>query len=233
MIVAIDGPAGAGKSTVARALASRLGFFLLDTGAIYRSLALLAARRGVPWSDGPALAELARTLPLRFGRGAEEGRVFLGEEDVTQEIRTPEVSLGASQVSLHPGVRAALLALQHRLSQDGKCVVEGRDVGTVVLPQAPIKFFLTASKEVRARRRYEELRARGVMADLEGTLREQEERDRRDETRAAAPLRQAEDAVLIDTSDLPLSQVVDRLVVLCEEKMGITTRRGEPRPGTA
>src|SRR5947209_7610706 len=135
-IIAIDGPAGAGKSTVARALARRLGLFLLDSGAIYRSLALLSRATGVDLSDGPALARLAEGLPLRFGRGAQEGLVFLDGRDVTRAIRTPEVSLAASQVSVHPEVRAALLPVQRRLAQTGPCVAEGRDVGTVVLPWA-------------------------------------------------------------------------------------------------
>ncbi len=232
-IIAIDGPAGAGKSTVARALASRLHFFLLDTGAIYRSLALLAQEQGVSTEDGPALAHMAKSLPLRFGRGPEEGGVFLEERDVSELIRAPEVSLGASLVSSHPEVRTALLSLQRRLAQTGPCVVEGRDVGTVVLPDAPIKLFLTATKEVRAQRRYEELLRRGVDADLAATLREQEERDRRDETRATAPLRQAEDAILVDTSALPLSQVIDEVEALCRRLLSRpTTSAGASIPGT-
>jgi cytidylate kinase len=222
VVIAIDGPAGAGKSTVARALARRLGFFLLDTGAIYRSLALLAVETGVDLSDGPALARLAADLLLSFGRGEQEGAVFLDGRDVTLAIRTPEVSLAASQVSAHPEVRAALLPLQRRLAQTGDCVAEGRDVGTVVLPWAPIKLFLTARPEERARRRYEELRARGEAADLDLTLREQEERDRRDESRETAPLRRAEDAILIDTSGLPLEEVIDQVEKLCRDRL--TTR---------
>ena len=146
-VIAIDGPAGAGKSTVARALARRLEFFLLDTGAIYRSLALYAEQQGVSWADGPRLGALASTLPIRFGRGKEDGTVFLADQIVTTAIRTPEVSLGASQVSAHPEVRAMLLGLQRQLSRSGPCVVEGRDIGTVVLPDAPLKIFLTASPE--------------------------------------------------------------------------------------
>jgi cytidylate kinase len=214
-VIAIDGPAGAGKSTVARALAHRLHFFLLDTGAIYRSLALLSQECGVSLDDGQGLARLAASLPVRFGRGREEGCVFLSAREVTEQIRAPEVSLGASRVSSHPDVRLALLSLQRRLAQSGPCVVEGRDVGTVVLPEAPIKLFLTASREVRAQRRHEELLRRGVEVDLSATRRDQEERDRRDETRAAAPLRQAEDAILVDTSELPLSQVIDQVEALC------------------
>jgi cytidylate kinase len=216
-VIAIDGPAGAGKSTVARQLARRLGFFLLDTGAIYRAVALNAARDGVSFSDGARLAEVARALPLRFD---EAGRVWLGDEDVSAAIRTPEMSQGASTVSAHPEVRAALLDLQRRLAQGGRCVVEGRDIGTVVLPWAPVKIFLTASPEVRARRRYDELVARGAPVDLEKTLAELMERDRRDETRAVAPLRQAEDAVRVDTSGLNLDQVLDYVEALARERLG-------------
>jgi cytidylate kinase len=219
LVVAIDGPAGAGKSTVARQLARRLGFFLLDTGAIYRSLAFFAEQKGVDWQDGAGLARLAATLPIRFGRGSEDGQVFLAGASVTSQIRTPAISQGASQVSAHPEVRKALLTLQRQLAATGSCVVEGRDIGTVVLPDAPVKIFLTASAEVRAGRRFDELVARGVSADREATLREQQERDRRDETRATAPLRRADDAVLVDTSDMPLDEVVAALESLCRDRL--------------
>jgi cytidylate kinase len=215
-VIAIDGPAGAGKSTVARTLAKKLGFFLLDTGAIYRAVALSAKRAGVAFSDGPRLAEIAAALPLRFDA---EGRVWLGDEDVSTAIRTPEMSQGASTVSAHPEVRAALLELQRRLATAGRCVVEGRDIGTVVLPWAPVKVFLTASPEVRARRRYDELVARGATVELDKTLAELIERDRRDETRAVAPLKQAADAVLVDTSGLDLGQVVARLLELSRSRL--------------
>jgi cytidylate kinase len=215
-VVAIDGPAGAGKSTVARRLAERLGFFLLDTGAIYRSLALRARDQGVAWSDGVRLAEIARQLPLRFDAA---GKTWLGEEDVSQAIRTPEISQGASTVSAHPEVRAALLDLQRQLASAGRCVVEGRDIGTVVLPWAPVKIFLTASDEVRARRRYDELVARGATVDFAATLAELRERDHRDSTRATAPLKQAADAVLVDTSALDLESVVRRLEELARGRL--------------
>jgi CMP/dCMP kinase len=215
-VIAIDGPAGAGKSTVARRLAQRLGFFLLDTGAIYRAVALQASRQEVAFSDAPRLAEVARTLGIRFDAG---GRVWLGDEDISTAIRTPEMSQGASTVSAHPEVRAALLDLQRKLASAGRCVVEGRDIGTVVLPWAPVKIFLTARDEVRARRRYDELVARGSTVDFAATLAELRERDHRDTTRAAAPLRQAEDAVLVDTSDLDLEAVVRTLEELSRQRL--------------
>src|SRR5512142_1702670 len=216
-VIAIDGPAGAGKSTAARALARRLGFFLLDTGAIYRTVALRAARAGVAFSEGARLGELAAVLPIRFD---EEGRVFLGDEDVSKAIRTPEMSQGASTVSAHPPVRAALLELQRKLAARGRCVVEGRDIGTVVLPWAPLKIFLTASPEVRARRRYDELVAKGQTVDLQKTLAEIIERDERDSSRATAPLKQADDAVLLDTSALGEAAVVDRMEALARARFG-------------
>jgi cytidylate kinase len=214
-VIAIDGPAGAGKSTAARALAHRLGFFLLDTGAIYRALALAATRAGIAWSDAPSLARVAEELPIRFD---ESGRVFLGDEDVSTAIRTPAMSQGASTVSAHPPVRQVLLGLQRKLASGGRCVIEGRDIGTVVLPWAPLKIFLTASPEVRARRRYDELMTRGQPVDYDATLAELRERDERDSTRPVAPLKQAEDAVLLDTSALGEDEVVDRMEALARAR---------------
>ena len=216
-VIAIDGPAGAGKSTAARALARRLGFFLLDTGAIYRTVALAASRRGVAFSDATPLGHIAEALAIRFD---EEGRVFLGAEDVSTLIRTPEMSQGASTVSAHPAVRAALLGLQRKLAAAGRCVVEGRDIGTVVLPWAPLKIFLTASPDVRARRRYDELVAKGQTVDLAATLQEILIRDERDSSRATAPLKQAEDAVLLDTSALDEAAVVDQMEALARARFG-------------
>ena len=215
-VIAIDGPAGAGKSTAARTLARRIGFLLLDTGAIYRSLALVAREQGIAWNDARKLGELAATLDLCFAPpldGAVDGaqRVLIGDRDVSDAIRTPEMSDGASQVSSHPEVRQSLLDVQRSIARKGHCVVEGRDIGSVVLPWAPLKFFLTASPEVRAQRRHEELEARGLVSDLESTLAEILARDHRDETRATAPLVRAADAVLLDTSSLSLDQVVDEM----------------------
>jgi CMP/dCMP kinase len=220
LVIAIDGPAGAGKSSVARLLARRLGVFLLDTGAIYRALALVGREAKVDWGDGPGLARLAERLPVRFVPQGEGQAVFLGDRDVSAAIRTPEISEGASRVSAHPEVRAALLGLQRSLARSGGCVVEGRDIGSVVLPFAPVKFFVTASDEVRAGRRHAELLAKGIPSDLAQTLVEIRERDRRDSTRAAAPLKQAEDALLIDTSRMTIEEVVDLLERTSRGKLG-------------
>jgi cytidylate kinase len=218
-VVAIDGPAGAGKSTASKALAARLGFFLLDTGAIYRCVALASRRGGTPWDDEEKLGAIARALPIAFVAREGGQAVLLGGEDVSSAIRTPEISDGASRVSSLPAVRAALLQLQRDLAARGGCVVEGRDIGTVVLPWAPVKFFLTASPEERARRRHEELLARGQKSDLAKTLAEIIERDHRDSTRDVAPLKAAADALTIDTSPLTLEEVVARMESVTRERL--------------
>ena len=213
-IVAIDGPAGAGKSTVARAVATRLGFAFVYTGAIYRSVALEAVRTGVALDDASTLGRLAASLPLSFRPEGAVNRVFIGEREVTQEIRAPEVSRAASLVSVHPPVRDALLELQRRLAraQEAGAVLEGRDIGTVVFPDAELKVFLTASAEERARRRHAELMSRGVPSRYEQVLADQQARDREDETRAVAPLRPAEDAWRLDSSGHSPSQIVELIV---------------------
>jgi cytidylate kinase len=226
MIVAIDGPAGAGKSTAARRLASRLGFAMVDTGAIYRAVALAARRAGIAYDDDARLGALVPTLRIRFEPAPRADpsagqRVLLGDEDVSAEIRTPPMSLGASAVSARPVVRAALLELQRRLARDPAhlgAVLEGRDIGTVVFPDADLKLFLTAAPEVRARRRHEELRARGQEVALADVLADQLKRDRDDSERAVAPLRPAADAVVLDTSSLDADAVVERLVALVEAR---------------
>lgn len=212
VVVTIDGPAGAGKSSVAKLLARRLGYRLLDTGAIYRSVALSAKERGVAWSDGAACGQIARDLDIRFEFVGEKNHVFVGGNDVTAAIRTPEISQGASQVSAHPEVRAGLLDLQRRLGAGGGVVVEGRDTGTVVFPAAHAKFFLTASEEERAKRRVAELAGSGnVAADYETTLREIRERDQRDASRDVAPMVPAKDSLIIDSSTQTLEEVVESL----------------------
>ncbi len=210
-VVTIDGPAGAGKSTTARLLAMRLGFAFLDTGAIYRAVALAARRRDVAWADGLGMGRLADGLKIRFSPEGDLNRVLLDGVDVTTDIRAPEISEGASQVSAHPQVRDALLDLQRSIGAQGQVVAEGRDTGTVVFPDAGAKFFLTATPEERARRRTVELQAAGRVADFATVLAEIQQRDERDSNRAAAPLRKADDAVQIDSGGMNPAQVVERM----------------------
>ncbi len=218
LLIVIDGPAGAGKSTVARRLAEHYGLPTLDTGAIYRALALVARERGVAWSDEAGLAALTAGLPLAFV-GAAAGEVQRVElvtgpahaptrRDITAAIRTPEISDGASQVSAHPAVRQGLLAIQRQLGEQG-CVAEGRDLGTVVFPHAAFKFFLTADERERATRRQHELPP-GL--PLEQVLQDLRSRDERDQSRAAAPLVQAPDAVRVDSTGKSLDEVVSAIM---------------------
>ena len=229
-IVAIDGPAGAGKSTAARRLAARLGFAMVDTGAIYRAVALAAARQEIAFDDDARLAVLLPALRIRFEVAKGGGqRVLLDGVDVSAEIRTPAMSLGASAVSARPVVRDALLDLQRRLATaEGNrgAVLEGRDIGTVVFPDADLKFFLTAAPEVRARRRHDELQAKGQPVPLAQVLAEQEKRDFDDTQRAVAPLRAAADALLVDTSGLSLDGVVDALADAATARLAAGGRCG-------
>lgn len=220
--IAIDGPSGAGKSTLAKALAAQLGFLYVDTGAIYRTVGLYVARQGGDCADPrqvlPRLPEIQITL-----RHGEDGlqHMFLGEEDVTQAIRANEVSRYASQVSAHPQVRAFLLDMQRDFARRYHVIMDGRDIGTVVLPQADLKIFLTASVEKRAIRRHKELVEKGEASSLE-TIREQiAQRDWADTHRETAPLRQAEDAVVVDTSDLTLEESLAALRTLVKERLGL------------
>ena len=215
-IVAIDGPAGAGKSTVARRLADKLGFTLVDTGALYRAVALAARRAGVAWDDEAKVVEVARRVEalrsLALLPDAEKGvRVMLDGEDVSDAIRNADMGMGASRVSAIGGVRAALLDLQRQAGERGGVVLEGRDIGTVVFPDAEVKFFLTASPEVRAKRRYEELVVRGQNVDYAATLAEVKARDENDMNRPIAPLRRADDALLVDSSDRAVEDIVEEM----------------------
>jgi cytidylate kinase len=211
-LVVIDGPAGAGKSTVARVVARRLGLPFLDTGAIYRAVALALDEAGLPPCEGAELDRALGEIRIRL----EETRVFLGGRDVSEEIRAPRIDRIVSVYAALPSVRKALLQIQ-RDQEGAGLVAEGRDMGTVVFPSAPVKVFLTASPEVRARRRTEELRARGVDADEAEILRAIRERDRLDSTREEAPLVAAPGAIQIDASDLTVEQVAERIVRRAEE----------------
>jgi cytidylate kinase len=209
MVIAIDGPAGAGKSTVARALAVKLGFTYLDSGAMYRCVALAALRRGADADDAGAMAELAGSIVIAL----EGERVELDGEDVSAAIREPAVTEASSRVSVHPGVREAMVARQRELIAAGRYVAEGRDIGTVVSPDSPLKVFLTASAEERARRR-----AAQLGEDAETVLAAQRERDRRDETREHSALRAAADAVEIDTTGFSQDEIVARIAKLADER---------------
>lgn len=213
MIIAIDGPAGAGKSTIASQVAERLGFQLIDTGAIYRIVALRAQERGVDPTDGDGCAAVARSLTLAFERVGGKNTLICDGVAVGDEIRSEAISKLASQVSAHPAVRAALLDVQRAMGARSS-VLEGRDIGTVVFPSAEVKVFLTATNEERARRRVAQLEGRGQPAVYEEILRDIVERDARDAGREVAPLKQADDAHAIDTTGLTISDIVARIIAL-------------------
>ncbi len=220
-VVAIDGPSGVGKSTVARELAARLDFSYVDTGALYRTVAWLADERGVSWDDAHDLAVLAADHEYGFDSA---GCLLVDGNPVGDRIRTPRMSLGASSVARHPLVRDALLTVQRNLGETGGVVLEGRDIGTVVFPDAEVKFFLTASVRVRAERRYLELQSRGEQISLAELEREQEERDTADRTRATSPLRQAEGAVLIDCDQLTADEVVANMIDAIDTSFPLTSK---------
>ena len=220
--IAIDGPAGAGKSTLARALARELGYLYVDTGAIYRTVALRAREAGADPSDPEQVAPLLEDLDLRMDYGGDGvQRMYLSGRDVTETIRENEVSALASQVAALPAVREFLLEFQRKQAREHDVVMDGRDIGTVVLPQAGVKIFLTATPEARARRRTAELLQRGQDADFDEILREIRQRDEQDENRPVAPLRQAEDAALLDTTNLDLKGSLEALLTLVRERLSL------------
>ena len=224
--IAIDGPSGAGKSTLARRAAKEFGFLYVDTGAIYRTVGLAAHRNGVDCHDESAVAEILPTLDIRMGYNPEgEQRMFLNGEDVSDAIRAPEISICASDVSSLPAVRAFLLDMQRKTARENHVIMDGRDIGTVVLPNAELKIYLTASAEARAERRLKELLAKGVETSFEDVLRDIEYRDYQDTHRENAPLRQAEDAVLLDTSSIGLEESCQLLFSTTREKLGIGNDR--------
>ena len=215
--VAIDGPSGAGKSTIAKAAAARFGFIYVDTGAIYRTVGLAARRAGADPHSGPAVSALLPGLDIRFDYGPDgTQRMYLNGEDVSAAIRTPEASMYASAVSAIPAVRAFLLDMQRDMARTHSVVMDGRDIGTVVLPGADLKIFLTASLQARAQRRLAELAAKGDPSTLEEVTADMARRDEQDSSRAAAPLKAASDAVLLDTSQLTLEQSIDAVCALVE-----------------
>lgn len=218
LIIAIDGPSGAGKSTLSKALASQLDYLNIDTGAMYRSVALLAQQRSINPHDGAALKALCADLSIEFIRGESSERVLVNGDDVSAAIRTPEVSLLTAQVAACPAVREAMLHLQRKLGEAGGVVLEGRDIGTVVFPRADIKFFLSATAVERGRRRYEELQAQGIEVDLQQTIAEVEVRDAADTARTLAPLMQADDALVVDSTQLSIEDVLNEMLRIVKDK---------------
>jgi len=214
LVVAIDGPSGAGKSTAGRAVAERLGYVFLDTGAMYRALALAALRAGVALDDAAEVAGLATRLRLDLRPG---GAVLLDGEDVTSALRTQDVGAAASRVSVHPPVRRHMVARQREMGQEGGVVMDGRDIGTAVFPDADVKFYVDAHPRQRATRRHEELSQRGLASDLDTIEREIRQRDHADSTRAESPLTRAPDAIHLDTTELGLDEVVRRMLSAIEQ----------------
>lgn len=219
LVIAIDGPSGAGKSTIARLLAQRLGYLQIDTGAMYRAVAVLISSAGLDPDDCNAVERFCADLDIRLESEAGVQKVIANGRDVTSRIRTPEVSLITSRISTLKPVRDALLLAQREMGRNGGVVLEGRDIGTVVFPDADIKFFLFASPEVRGRRRFDELTSKGEQITLKETIEAVIRRDEQDSKRELAPLKQAEDAIPIDSSDIGIEEVVARMETFVREKV--------------
>lgn len=217
IVVAIDGPAGAGKSTIAKLAAEKLGYAYIDTGAMYRSVAWKFLQTGKAF-DEDFISGLSKTMLIDFKPEAKINRVFVDGTEVTDAIRTPEVTAIVSRVAAIGAVREAMVEQQRRMGEAGGVLMDGRDIGTVVFPNAQLKIFLTASVEERARRRYAEMVAKGQQVDLQQLQADIAERDKQDSERAISPLRQAEDALLLDTSDMGISEVTDRILQLVQER---------------
>jgi cytidylate kinase len=207
-VIAIDGPSASGKGTVAQLVAQKLGYHYLDSGALYRIVALAGLKQGIAWKDETALAEMAKDLDIRF----ENGEILLNGENVSADVRTEEMSRGASEVAVHPQVRRALVDLQRSFRKAPGLVADGRDMGSVIFPDAQTKIFLTASAEVRAERRYKQLMEKGNHANLADILKDLQLRDARDRERKVAPLQQCEDAALLDTDNLTIAQAVQSVL---------------------
>jgi len=222
-IIAIDGPSGSGKSTVAKALAAKLGLTYIDTGAMYRCAALAAIRKGINDNDGPALTVLCESMDIKFVDSLETRRVMLNEEDVTESIRSPEITMRASSISARPEVRKSMVSLQRRMGVLGGVVMEGRDIGTNVFPNADVKIFLTADDDTRAKRRFLELTEKNIGQIFKDTLEQMKKRDAQDSSRALNPLMPAPDAIQIDTSSLSLQAVIDQCLQIITEKTGFAT----------
>ncbi|MEO8419052.1 MAG: (d)CMP kinase [Methylophilaceae bacterium] len=207
-VIAIDGPSASGKGTVAQLVAQQLGYHYLDSGALYRIVALAALKQGISWQDEAALAKLAQGLAIRF----ENGEIYLDGINISTDVRTEEMSRGASEVAAHPAVRCVLLDLQHSFRQPPGLVADGRDMATVVFPDAETKIYLTASAEIRAERRYKQLMSKGIHANLNGILQDLQKRDARDQQRLVAPLQKSADAKLLETSQLTIEQAVQAVL---------------------
>ena len=225
--IAIDGPSGAGKSSLARRAAAALGFIYVDTGAIYRTVGLACHRAGVNCKDAAAVETVLPRLNIQMRyNDAGEQRMYLDEEDVSSRIRMPEISLCASDVSTLPAVRSYLLDMQRRMAKNNNVIMDGRDIGTVVLPDADLKIFMTASAAARAPRRLLELQSKGIRANFEDVLKDIEYRDKQDSSRAAAPMKAAEDAVILDTTNLNLEESYRLLCRTIREKLGLSFVQG-------